>query len=90
MNNKLKMGFDNKIKQVIIRNTKHRTLPEVVKLVDAADSKSAVRDDVSVRVRPSGPRFKDPKLVLKAWGFLMLIICIFIIGFTLQNLDKIC
>lgn len=47
--------FDNKIKQVIIRNTKHRTLPEVVKLVDAADSKSAVRDDVSVRVRPSGP-----------------------------------
>ncbi len=49
------MGFDNKIKQVIIRNTKHRTLPEVVKLVDAADSKSAVRDDVSVRVRPSGP-----------------------------------
>ena len=65
------MGFDNKIKQVMIRNTKHRTLPEVVKLVDAADSKSAVRDDVSVRVRPSGPRFKDPKLVLKAWGFLM-------------------
>ena len=65
------MGFDNKIKQVMIRNTKHRTLPEVVKLVDAADSKSAVRDDVSVRVRPSGPRVKDPKLVLKAWGFLM-------------------
>lgn len=71
MSNKLELGFDNKIKQVIIRNTKHRTLPEVVKLVDAADSKSAVRDDVSVRVRPSGPRFKDPKLVLKAWGFLM-------------------
>lgn len=67
------MGFDNKIKQVMIRNTKHRTLPEVVKLVDAADSKSAVRDDVSVRVRPSGPRFKDPKLVLKAWGFFMAI-----------------
>lgn len=69
------MGFDNKIKQVMIRNTKHRTLPEVVKLVDAADSKSAVRDDVSVRVRPSGPRFKDPKLVLKAWGFLIFITC---------------
>ncbi|VXA57449.1 hypothetical protein ACI8B_40074 [Acinetobacter proteolyticus] len=73
VSNKRKLVFDNKIKQVIIRNTKHRTLPEVVKLVDAADSKSAVRDDVSVRVRPSGPRFKDPKLVLKAWGFLMLI-----------------
>ena len=66
----------------MIRNTKHRTLPEVVKLVDAADSKSAVRDDVSVRVRPSGPRFKDPKLVLKAWGFLMLIILSYLNIFT--------
>ena len=49
------MGFDNKIKQVIIRNTKLLHLPEVVKLVDAVDSKSTVSDDVSVRVRPSGP-----------------------------------
>jgi len=46
--------FDNRIKQVMIRNTKHRTLPEVVKLVDAADSKSAVRDDVSVDYRKIG------------------------------------
>ena len=44
--------------------------PEVVKLVDAADSKSAVRDDVSVRVRPSGPDSKNPKFVFATWGFL--------------------
>ena len=68
------MGFDNKIKQVIIRNTKHRTLPEVVKLVDAADSKSAVRDDVSVRVRPSGPYKRKALKHIKTWGFF--IVCI--------------
>ena len=61
--------IDKTFKQGNIRNTKHRTLPEVVKLVDAADSKSAVRDDVSVRVRPSGPEFQNPKLALKVWGF---------------------
>lgn len=45
--------------------------PEVVKLVDAVDSKSTIRDDVSVRVRPSGPDSKKPQAVRKAWGFFM-------------------
>ena len=49
------MHIDKPLKQVIIRNTKLLHLPEVVKLVDAVDSKSTVSDDVSVRVRPSGP-----------------------------------
>lgn len=80
------MGFDNKIKQVIIRNTKHRTLPEVVKLVDAADSKSAVRDDVSVRVRPSGPSvslhrfFKAPSLIYQRLGALLFLAFMFFYG----------
>ena len=71
--------IDNCFKQAIIRNTKHRTLPEVVKLVDAADSKSAVRDDVSVRVRPSGPRFQKPQTGIKSLGF-------FILGINLRKM----
>ena len=51
------------------RNMCITSSPEVVKLVDAVDSKSTVRDDVSVRVRPSGPEFQNPKLALKVWGF---------------------
>ena len=64
--------IDNCFKQGIIRNTKHRTLPEVVKLVDAADSKSAVRDDVSVRVRPSGPYKGKALKHIKTWGLFLL------------------
>lgn len=86
VSNKRELVFDNKIKQVIIRNTKHRTLPEVVKLVDAADSKSAVRDDVSVRVRPSGPfdsliEFcKAPSLIYQWLGALSFLAVMFFYG----------
>ncbi len=52
-----------------IRSTKTSS-PEVVKLVDAVDSKSTVRDDVSVRVRPSGPYLKT-QTGIKGLGFLL-------------------
>ena len=61
--------IDKSFKQGNIKNTKHLNLQNVEKKEDAADSKSAVRDDVSVRVRPSGPEFQNPKLALKVWGF---------------------
>ncbi len=48
--------------------TKTLNLPNahagVVELVDAPDSKSGVRKDVSVRVRPPAP-FKTTKLLLR-------------------------
>lgn len=37
-------------------------------MVDAADSKSAVRDDVSVRVRPSGPYKRKALKHIQTWG----------------------
>ena len=84
------LSVDKILKSDNIRITKqHHALPEVVKLVDAVDSKSTVRENVSVRVRPSGPLIlhrildKPRNLDIQRFrGFVVSGVCVFLRYFS--------